>query len=181
LSDRAVDSALEGLRWTTVVGGLCVVFGVLGVFWSVGQFFQIAMARSALEEAGAAGAFRALGVLWWSRVLELLVCGAHVGAGVGVLLRRRWAVGLVRGYAVADLGANTLGAFGLYLLVRSLAGAEGLPDRERMMFGAMSLFGAAWQWVLASIWPALLLVWFGREAVRVECAGWAGSGRGGSG
>lgn len=175
--------------WPTVIGVLGIIFaslGILGGFCGMispfsGAFFVDMVPEEQRDQMIAQMQLSnpyplaAAGVQLVEFVLSIVLM---VGS-VQLLRRAQGAPGLLKGYAVADLIANFIGAgFGVVVglsQIEKLKADPSLADVAGPMAGQTMIIFAIVMFLVAGIWPVFLLLWFGRDRIRDDIARWGES------
>jgi len=170
--------------WPGVIGVIAIVLGALG---AVGGLYGI-LAPWIVEEIASimpSGTEDMLDAVresapWLvgASIITTGVAALLLAVGVGLVKRRRWAVGTCRAWAVLKMVwvlANTV--VGYYVQQASLSAiSERTPTAAQMspefvdaMVVVGLIIGVAWGWAL----PVFLLIWLGRGKIKAETSAWA--------
>lgn len=104
-------------------------------------------------------------------VLGLALACMLTAGGIGLLLRRRWAAGLLVWWAWLKIilsAASLLVTVPFMLNAMDQTGA-GSPVPMMPIMMASLVLGLLWAWAL----PVFIIIWFRRSATRGEVAGWS--------
>lgn len=175
--------------WPTVIGVLSIIFGSLGSLQGFcGLLSLILMAvvvpllpqemkdqmGQQMQSSAPYPVPQALVTL-----LELVGSVMLLVGGIFLVKRRAKAAGVLTAYAVVDLVANTCGSVLAYFALRAqMAHLQNDPQMQQVpswMLNIMKNMGPVVipiGWVLVSIWPVFLLLWFRRAKIRASMAAW---------
>lgn len=182
--------------WPSVIGIIMIVLGSLGVaMYACGGVFTVLM--PALMGAAASSGAQSDPILAaqtdvtqrylvWNLVnsIVLLALGIMLlTAGIGLLRRRAWSVGLGRGWAIGRIAWTIPATYmGYRVAIETFAAMEKASQESGQpmppFFGVMmqggSIVGSAVGAIFVCALPVFVLIWFARGRVRSEVATWAG-------
>jgi hypothetical protein len=182
---RGIVAPASTTSWPTVFGVISVLLGALGVFGGIVGIATTLLLPSVLPQAYAQflqlpGPMRAASIA--SSALNVLLAGLLTSAGIGLLRRRRWAVGATRTWAIMKIVLSVVG-IGIgwwtqsWLRQHPSSNASGTssplsPQATAVIQAISLLFALAWAWA----WPIVCLVWLSRPRVRAEWEAWGRPG-----
>lgn len=163
-------------KWPTVIGVVAIVYSglmlVCGGGGAVMSRFALShqQIQAQLFETGSLYKMSyAVWMLSWAASILLLI------AGIGLTMRRRWSVSVARIWAVAAAIMALLGAVLGYANADTVMNQMAQSSRTAMPAGAMSAFaliGVLISLLFHLALPVFLLIWFAREKIKAEAAGW---------
>lgn len=153
--------------WPAIVGMISVA---LGAFSALTDLLLMGSGFSAVENSGGESVFIAIARPFIAAV-PLLVSAWLCVAGAGLLMRRSWAADTIRKWAVVKLLLSLIGAgiLGVLFLTGRLE-ALTPPTEEISPQAFLIVISIALGLMIA--WPIFVMLWFGREKVQLEAAGW---------
>jgi hypothetical protein len=169
-------------QWPMVVGVISIVLGSLGVLGglcgTIGQLFMgtlMSMAEDPEAQKMAGAMAAATPYQATSGVMMLIAAALLLASGIGLVRRRRWGVKLSVVWAVVRIVFAVAQAVLAYLaheaMMRELAKDPSIPLPPGMMWMG-GLMGAAIGLVWGVAYPAFVLIWLNRRAVKEETAEW---------
>ncbi len=170
-------------NWPSVLGVIAIVFGALGtlggIWGALSPLFIDWMADR--MPANQAAAMEAAGEqMTWTVVLSLAFTALAIGlliAGIGLLRRRRWAIGASQIWAILKILVVIASTALQYQmaevqteLVTQQGGTAGIPAQfAGTLTTAAMVVGLLWGCAL----PVFMLIWFARGKIKSETAGWS--------
>lgn len=192
-------SRSESTVWPAIIGGVAItmgVFGVLAAVWSAASGFMLE-SMSGFMAAGTVNPFEGMQTWKWPLFAASLalvpIGGLLIAGGVGVCLRRRWSVRVVRAWAVLKIvGGVVLSVITalmqqtqmtVMMAAGAAAGAGGAGGARGagaavvgdVMFWVTLVASAAWYAAM----PVFVLVWFALPFVRRETKTWTTAAKAG--
>ena len=164
--------------WPNVVGTIAIVFGALGTLGGVWAIVAPVFVERMTSLVPGQEASMALMKNWpgWLLVnaLAVIVTAAILLAGgIGLVKRARWGVIATRIWVFVKIALVATSAGLGYAMQQDTLRAmpqQGFPmSGESLTFVGLA-FSVLWGWTL----PVFMLIWFGRERIRNEVAGWNG-------
>lgn len=175
--------------WPTSLGIIVIVFGVMGVLGGCLNLASTMFMTSVMSDlmsdidATSAATFQIMESVSTSMIglalFAILMAGWLVSLGIGILRKRPWAPRMAGTWSLAKM---------LVVFAQSLFGIRMQQAQFEVMAGQNSgpapfdvqefaaiisyvgmAFALIWGWAL----PVFLLLWFRREVIRAEVAGWS--------
>jgi hypothetical protein len=176
----------EGVRstWPTVIGTISIVFGALGVLFSLcgafGQMFMGSMMQGVggqnTQTQQMADAIKAAAPYQLiAAILTLIPAVLLLISGIGLVQRRRYGARLSITWAVLRMVFGLAAAFvnvrAQQIIMQQVSSSGGpTPPSGMMLFTGLFglVFGIAWAWA----YPIFILIWLNRRVIKQETATW---------
>jgi len=183
-------------RWPRSVGIVLIVFAGLQFLGGICGALSPLFNRLAVQVTPPSmGKIDDVAVRWQGWNVGLSACSIalasmQMAAGIGMLSRRRWSIGLARGWAVAQIvlgiGQSIIQNRVMNETVSAVVsqasqGTRPMPGAVATGLAVASKFGLVFGVAWALALPVFLLIWLMRGSIRAEVATWGGTESGGGG
>ncbi len=174
--------------WPLVLGVVSLIFGIggllMGLYGMASPWFtQYLESVAPVQMSGAmaaAGQYAALTVGIYA--VSLVLAGALLAGGIGLLNQRRWSRRVLLAWAVSKV-VYAVPATMLQMMMQkdamlaaqaSAAGAGGgaMPPMANNIMQAMGVFGMIIGLAWLSALPAVMMAWLWRPTIRAQVNGW---------
>lgn len=176
---NAVPDAVSA--WPTVIGIIATIFGAGGLLlsvWGMASPFLMDRWMTGMQDPRMS---QMMSVPQWrtytvvSSALSLGAAALLLGAGIGILQRRRWASRTSTTWAIVKMAVVLVGTALGYMTMQAQLGAMNAAAPTSMPAGVTTgmvaggmCFGIVWGWAL----PIFVLIWFSRSRIKAEVATW---------
>ena len=162
--------------WPNVVGTIAIVFGALGTLggaWAIVAPVFVERMTSLVPGQEASMAAMKKWAAWSlvSALVTLATATILLAGGIGLVKRARWGVIATRIWVFVKIALVATSAGLGYAMQQDTLRAmpqQGFPMSGESLTIVGLAFSVLWGWTL----PVFMLIWFSRERIRNEVAGW---------
>jgi hypothetical protein len=172
--------------WATVIGVIAIVLGSGGILsgcWSLASPFVFDFFRNMIPPGQATGMEVMDAIDEWrswtiiNSLLTIAVATLLLVVGIGLLKRRRWAVGAGVAWAILKTLLALVTAVFVYMIQQAAFEAMGqqvpaAPGLGLAFYRMIAVCSAAFTVLWYCAFPVFLLIWLSRAKVKADVADW---------